>query len=43
MREDGDDDQQTESESEEELVDNKKRWCLPTYEIDTNDIMYLFP
>ena len=29
MREDGDDDQQTEYESEEELVDNKKRLCYP--------------
>ena len=27
MREDGDDDQQAEYESEEELVDNSKRWC----------------
>ena len=29
MREDGDDDQQAEYESEEELVDNLKQWCYP--------------
>ena len=33
MRENSDDDKQAEYESEEELVDNKKRWCYPPVQL----------
>ena len=40
MREDGDDDQQAEYESEEELVDNKKRGCYPLMKLTLKMISF---